>query len=77
MALHRDLTGEDNLICFARNGDWAACFKSTDTSGNPKVYVYDFGNRANRYERANFDAWLSEEIRDCTDGECDWPQGSA
>ena len=51
-------TGIKNLISFARDGDWAACFNLLDHSGDPKVYVYDLGNRNNRYEVKNFEEWL-------------------
>ncbi|ENX35264.1 hypothetical protein F889_00931 [Acinetobacter colistiniresistens] len=43
---------------FARDGDWAACFDLTDHSGEPKVFVYDLGNKENFYEKENFDQWL-------------------
>ncbi|KEZ22617.1 SMI1/KNR4 family protein [Glaesserella parasuis] len=51
-------TGIKNLISFARDGDWAACFNLLDRSGDPKVYVYDLGNRNNHYEVKNFEEWL-------------------
>lgn len=51
-------TGIKNLISFARDGDWAACFNLLDHSGDPKVYVYDLGNRNNHYEVKNFEEWL-------------------
>lgn len=54
----KKLTGVDNLISFARDGDWAACFNLLDRSGDPKVYVYDLGNRNNHYEVNNFEEWL-------------------
>ena len=57
------LTGVADLISFARDGDWAACFKLTDYSGNPRVYVHDLGNEANKYECKDFDEWLAEEIK--------------
>ena len=60
----KDLTGVPNLLSFARNGDWAACFNLTDYSGNPRVYVHDLGNRENKYEYKDFDEWLFEEIKD-------------
>lgn len=53
------LTGKKNLLVFARDGDWAACFDLTDHSGDPKVFVYDLGNKENFYEKENFDEWLS------------------
>ena len=53
------LTGKRNLLDFARDGDWAACFDLTDHSGDPKVFVYDLGNKENFYEKENFDEWLS------------------
>ena len=58
-----ELTGVSDLIAFARDGDWAACFKLTDYSGNPRVYVHDLGNEANKYECKDFDEWLAEEIK--------------
>ena len=58
-----ELTGVADLIAFARDGDWAACFKLTDYSGNPRVYVHDLGNEANKYECKDFDEWLAEEIK--------------
>ena len=57
------LTGVADLISFARDGDWAACFKLTDYSGNPRVYVHDLGNKDNKYECKDFDEWLAEEIK--------------
>ena len=61
-----EITGEANLIPFARDGDWAACFKGSDTSGNPRVYVYDLGNPIeNRYESDSFDEWLDFIIKQC------------
>jgi len=57
------LTGVADLIAFARDGDWAACFKLTDYSGNPRVYVHDLGNKDNKYECKDFDEWLAEEIK--------------
>ena len=41
----------------------AACFKLTDYSGNPRVYVHDLGNKDNKYECKDFDEWLAEEIK--------------
>lgn len=38
--------------------EWAACFNLLDHSGDPKVYVYDLGNRNNHYESNNFEEWL-------------------
>ncbi|WP_373359055.1 hypothetical protein ACEN3H_08705 [Acinetobacter lactucae] len=58
MDIYFSLTGCKNLIVFARDGDWAACFDATDYSGDPKVLVYDLGNRENHYEKKNFDEWL-------------------
>ncbi|WON79068.1 hypothetical protein OK024_08720 [Acinetobacter sp. UGAL515B_02] len=58
MEIYFSLTGRKNLIVFARDSDWAACFDATDYSGNPKVLVYDLGNRENHYEKKNFDEWL-------------------
>lgn len=58
-----ELTGVADLIAFARDGDWAACFKLTDYSGNPRVYVHDLGNKDNKYECKDFDEWLAEEIK--------------
>ncbi|TNG87836.1 SMI1/KNR4 family protein [Pasteurellaceae bacterium USgator41] len=57
------LTGVDYLISFARNGDWAACFKITDFSGDPRVYVYDLGNKNSNYEYNDFNDWLQSEIK--------------
>lgn len=55
-------TGIDNLISFARDGDWAACFSLLDHSGDPKVYVFDLGNKENHYEVNNFNEWLNMMI---------------
>lgn len=58
MNIYFNLTGRQNLIEFARDGDWAACFDAMDHSGNPKVLVYDLGNKENFYEKNNFEEWL-------------------
>ena len=63
--IYGELTGDADLIPFARDGDWAACFKGSDTSENPKVYVYDLVNYINRYELNNFDVWLDFVIKEC------------
>ncbi|TCP92058.1 SUKH superfamily protein [Cricetibacter osteomyelitidis] len=62
ISILQKLTGKENLISFARDLDWAACFDLTDHSGDPKVYVYDLGNRENHYVVNNFDEWLQGEI---------------
>lgn len=59
MAIYQELTTRNDLIPFARDGDWAACFDSADKSGNPKVIVYDLGNNEIHYEVENFDEWLN------------------
>lgn len=64
--IYEELTGGGNLIPFARDGDWAACFKGNDTSGNPRVYVYDLGNIENKYEVDSFDNWLEFVIKECS-----------
>lgn len=64
--IYEELTGVKNLIPFARDGDWAACFKGNDTSGNPRVYVYDHVNIENKYEIDNFDNWLKFVIKECS-----------
>jgi hypothetical protein len=56
--IYYKLTGRKNLFDFARDGDWAACFDLTDHSGNPKVFVYDLGNKQNFYVKETFDEWL-------------------
>ena len=62
-AILEEITAVPNLVSFARNGDLAACFDLTDCSGNPRVYVHDLGNEANKYECKDFDEWLEEEIK--------------
>ena len=57
------LKHHQDLIEFARDGDWAACFDLTDYSGNPKVFVYDLGNKNNFYEKENFDQWLEFVVK--------------
>lgn len=59
------LTGKPNLLAFARNGDWAACFDLKDCSGDPKVFVYDLGNRESYYQIENFNTWLESAIKEC------------
>ena len=61
--IYYNLTGNKDLIEFARDGDWAACFDLTDYSGNPKVFVYDLGNKNNFYEKENFDQWLEFVVK--------------
>lgn len=59
-----EITGIPNLLPFARNGEWAACFDVSDKSGNPKVMVINLDNTEN-YEIFNdFDAWLKEAEND-------------
>lgn len=65
----KNLTGIDNLISFARDGDWAACFDITDCSGEPKVYVFDLGNKANRYLTDSFKDWLDKVILEALSNE--------
>ena len=57
--IYYNLTGHRGLVEFARDGDWAACFDLKDHSGNPRVFVYDLGNKKNFYQKENFDEWLS------------------
>lgn len=58
MSIYQELTGLNNLIPFARNGEWAACFNTNDTSGNPQVIVIDLGNTKNIEYFNNFNEWL-------------------
>ena len=51
-------------IPFARNGDWAAYFDGNDRSGDPRVVVVDLGNKENSYKLENFDAWLTQALKD-------------
>ena len=37
--IYKEITGLPNLLPFARNGTWSACFDFLDHSGNPKVIV--------------------------------------
>lgn len=64
MNIYFNLTGNQYLIEFARDGDWAACFDASDHSGDPKVVVYDLGNKNNHYEKENFDEWLKFVINE-------------
>lgn len=64
MDIYFELTSKRNLLPFARDRDWAACFDSMDISPNPRVYVYDLGNKANHYEMASFEEWLAFVIEE-------------
>ena len=61
------LTGHSNLLVFARDGDWAACFDLNDHSKNPQVWVYDLGNRENYGKYINFSEWLNSVVQECKD----------
>ena len=56
--------GLPNLLPFARNGTWSACFDFLDHSGNPKVIVIDLDNTENYEIFNNFDEWLKEAEND-------------
>ncbi|UTO04527.1 SMI1/KNR4 family protein [Moraxella sp. FZLJ2107] len=58
MNIHQELAKLNNLIPFARNGDWAACFNANDISGSPQVIVVDLGNPKYVSYCDNFDKWL-------------------
>lgn len=58
MNIYQELTALNNLIPFARNGDWAACFNANDTSGNPQVIVVDLGSPKYISYCKDFDEWL-------------------
>ena len=61
---YEEITGFKDLLPFARNGEWAACFDLTDKSINPKVIVIDLGNPSYYENFKNFDAWLKEAEND-------------
>lgn len=63
MEIYYNLTGQKDLIEFARDGDWGLFFDANDHSGDPKVLVYDLGNRENHYEATDFDSWLNFVIK--------------
>lgn len=64
--IYEELTEAENLIHFAHDRDWVACFKENDTSGNPRVYVYALGNNENNYEVGGFDNWSECVIKECS-----------
>jgi hypothetical protein len=51
-------------IPFARFGDLATYFDGNDKSGNPMVVEADLGNKGGSHKYADFDAWLSEAMKD-------------
>ena len=62
--IYFELTQVKNVLPFARNGDWAACFDLTDTTGDPRVLVFDLGD-AHCVELKNFDDWLDKAKNHC------------
>ena len=62
--IYKEITGLPNLLPFARNGTWSACFDFLDHSGNPKVIVIDLDNTENYEIFNNFDEWLKEAEND-------------
>lgn len=54
----------DNVIPFAREGDWAAFFDGNDLNGDPGIIVIDLGNTENTYRMENFAAWYQEALED-------------
>ena len=42
--IYFEITGIPNLLPFARNQEWAACFDISDKSGNPKIIVVNLDN---------------------------------
>lgn len=60
--LYAQMTGHENIIPFAREYDWAACFDGNDPSGNPRVLVFDLGDLEHFVQFPSFDDWLRYEL---------------
>ncbi|HFR8706108.1 TPA: SMI1/KNR4 family protein [Neisseria gonorrhoeae] len=62
--IYFEITGIPNLLPFARNQEWAACFDISDKSGNPKIIVVNLNNTKYYETFENFDTWLKEAEND-------------